>query len=623
MLATGNTMTPYEYESMAKSTNKDTMEMFKIYKPLKYLIYEYGDFSSYILLYNHNLKFAFDPIEFFGWTNYTQSEFINIDGIPHIIALTNTDKGEDKSKVVILSDFRGNILKQFPLPHNFTEIYVGNGNVVFRDKENLYLYSGNLEKLKQIPDITFGAGFFDINGDGDSEYIAYRQNELVVFSPDFDINATFHITQEFAPYPEENGISLLQIGNKNGFVFNTRLFYYLFHYSHNPLAIFKYPFYLLVFLIWTGLLFLILKLNSRRLEKETIRLENIVADRTSELRMKNRELALQKEEIQTQAEKISEQYTHLEKLDQFKESLTHALVHDLKNPLSQIMLKTTNPLVNQSAGKMLQLIMNMLDVEKYEHAGFELNKSVHSLGKILEEVKNGQEVSLNEKNLSLNRHFTDYRVLADKEIVIRIFDNLLSNAIRYSPLNKAIDIYAEPTAGNFLKISLRNYGEPIAADVLPFIFDKYRQFGKTKGIAYRTTGLGLTFCKMAVETHGGKIGVRSNPEEGTDFWFTLPMSSISTENHENHKTAHHVQPKIKLSESDRELLKMVVKQVKEFEMYEISRFHEVLDPLKETSGTTVNDWISLLYGAINIQNTELFDSLIKFAENGQTKNTDR
>lgn len=622
VLATGNTMTTYEYESMEKSTNKDTIEMFKVYKPLKNLVYDYGDFSSYILLYNDSLKFAFDPIEFYGWTNVTKSEFVNIDGIPHIIALTNTEKGDTINKVITLCDLKGNIVKQLPLPDNFTEIYTGNGRIVFTDKGNLFVYSNQLEMIEQIPDITRSAGFFDIDGDQKSEFIAFRDNEMIVLSPDFDLLATLKISQEFAPYPEANGISLLQIGYKPGFIFNTRLFYYLFSYSKNPLAIFKFPFYLLIFSFWLGLLFLILKLHSRRLEKEKKQLEKIVSERTSELQTKNIELAAQKEEIQTQAEKITEQYEHLEKLDQFKESLTHTLVHDLKNPLNQIMLKTTNPLVKLSARKMLQLIMNMLDVERYEHAGFELNKDVHCLGSILDEVKKGQEISMNEKNLELKNHFGDYHVLVDKDILVRIFDNLLSNAIRYSPLNQVIDIFAEPTADHFLKISIRNYGESINQEILPYIFDKYRQFGKNEGRTYRTTGLGLTFCKMAVEAHGGKIGVHSNPEEGTNFWFTIPFISKTDEKNENHNTAHDVQPEIRLSDSDREMLKTAVKQMKEFEIYEISRFHEVLDPIRETSGSAVNDWISLLFSAIYIQNAELFDRLIKLAENGQTKNSD-
>jgi signal transduction histidine kinase len=618
VIASGNTVSPEILELLRNSKDKDTLRFYEI---LKHHVYTYGDFASYILLYNDQLDYAFPPVEYKGWTNYTKSGFIDIDGKRHIVSLTNTTEGDSSKRLITICNFRGEVINHFPHSGQYVAVFSNNDQIVLATGSTLHIYSAQLDLIHELPGITHSAGFFDINGDQESEFIAFRDNEMLVFGSDFQINATFKISQEFAPYPKEIGIGLLQIGDKHSFVFNTRLFYYLFSYSQNPFAIFKYPFYILVFSFWLGMLFLIMKLNSRRLVKEKQLLEEIVSERTAELQSKNLELSAQKEEIQTQAEKISEQYDQLEQLDQFKESLTHALVHDLKNPLSQIMLKTNNPTVNQSAGKMLRLIANMLDVEKYEHAKYELSKGVHSLRSMLEEVRSGQQISLNEKNLTLRCHFNDFQLLADREITIRVFDNLLTNAIRYSPLNSSIDVFADPTANDFIKISLRNYGEPIPKEAQPFIFDKYRQFGKNNSSTYRTTGLGLTFCKMAVEAHGGNIGVRSNPEEGTDFWFTIPFASKADGNNEN--LTHDVQPEIRLSASDREVLKTVVNKIREFEIYEISRFHEVLDPLKETSGTTVNKWISLLYGAIYIQNTDLFDSLIKLAENGQTKNPDR
>ncbi len=326
-------------------------------------------------------------------------------------------------------------------------------------------------------------------------------------------------------------------------------------------------------------------------------------------------LVKQKEEIEAQSEKLNEQNEHLEKLDHFKKSLTHALVHDLKNPLNQIMLKTSNQSVSSAARKMLRLIMNMLDVEKYEHTEFKLSKEHHSLRNVILEVVKGQEISMNEKNMAFRLHFTDYKILADMEVMIRIFDNLLSNAIRYSPLNSSIDVFAEQSEGNVIKIVIRNYGEPIPEQALPFIFDKYRHFGKNERSAHRSTGLGLTFCKMAVVAHGGKIGVNSKPDEGTDFWFTLPFVSKTNDIVEIENIMPDYKSKLLFTETDFELLKQVVKQVKEFEIYEISRFHEVLDPLKETSGNIVNEWISLIFNAINIQNTDEFNRLTKLAEN--------
>jgi signal transduction histidine kinase len=338
------------------------------------------------------------------------------------------------------------------------------------------------------------------------------------------------------------------------------------------------------------------------------------------IQKQNKVLIRQKKKIEAQSEKITEQYGQLEELDHFKESLTHALVHDLKNPLSQIMASDNNPAVINPARKMLRLIMNMLDVEKYENTKFILNKEVHCLRNLLAEVRTGQEIGLKEKNLELRFLFDDFWIQADKEVIIRVLDNLLANAIRFSPLNLSIDILAEQLDDKILQISVINYGEPIPDEVLPYIFDKYRHFGKTDG--KHSTGLGLTFCKMAVEAHGGKIGVSCNSEKGCNFWFTIPSASKTVEFEGINNFTKDENHKLQFSKTDLEALKEVVKQVKEFEIYEISRFHEILDPLKDTSGSVVNEWISLMFGTINVQNIDEFNRLINLAENGQTKDTD-
>lgn len=325
----------------------------------------------------------------------------------------------------------------------------------------------------------------------------------------------------------------------------------------------------------------------------------------------------QKKRIHVQAEEITKQYRRLEKLDQFKESLTHALIHDLKNPLSQVILNTRNQNVSNAARKMLLLISNMLDVEKYETTEFKLNKEQHSLREILEEVATGQEINLMEKNLELHFHFTNYEILADKEVMIRVFDNLLTNAIRYSPLNRSIDVFAEPSGDDTLQISISNYGEPIPEEALPYIFDKYRQFGNSDHSSYRTTGLGLTFCKMAIETHGGKISARNNPEEGCSFRFTIQHTSKIIDVEGNENNVMDFKSKLRLAGADYEVLHEVVIKLKDFKIYEISRFHEVLDPLKETSGSSVNEWISLLFCTIYVQNLDEYNRLINLAENEQ------
>ena len=246
--ATGNTISHEESESLKNSTNKDTLEM---YESVKHLEYSYGDFASYILLYN-KLDFAFKPVEFFGWTNYTKSEFLNINSIPHIIAITNTEKGDKSNKLITVCNLLGEIVKQIPMPYDFTDVFTDNDNIVFYGNKTLYLYSNNLEPKKEIPHITYAGGFFDINHNNKDEFIAFEDNRMVVFSDGFKHKTTFDIAQEFAPSPGQNGISTLQMNGKSCFLYNTRLFYYLFSYSQNHYVFLKYPFYVFIICLLVG-----------------------------------------------------------------------------------------------------------------------------------------------------------------------------------------------------------------------------------------------------------------------------------------------------------------------------------------------------------------------------------
>lgn len=602
VVATANTFTHEQAERFRTSKNADSV---KIYKFVKNITFEYGDFSSYILLYDANLEFAFKPVEFFGWTNFTLSGLFWNDTIPQIIALTNNQSDDTTQRKITLCNLRGDIVKQLPATENYDHLYADRNMFALHFNQNLDIYSSDFKLEKRITGLTFASGFYDITTNTGNEFIAFENNEIIVYSENFDRKTSFSIAQEFAPYPENNSVEILKKDGKSCFLFNTRLFYYLFSYEKNELAILKYPFYIVIFLFWSGILFLLLRFNARRLLKEKQQLEKIVSERTEQLQSKNIELASQKEEIQVQAEEITQQYERLEKLDRFKESLTHALVHDLKNPLSQIMLKTSNPLVNQSARKMHRLITNMLDVEKYENAEFRLNKEIHSLRGMLEEVKAGQQPALGEKNLKLNLNFDDYLVQADKEVMIRVFDNLLSNAIRFSPQNRNIEVFAENSGSDIIHISFKNYGDSIPEEALPFIFDKYWQFEKSDSSSYRTTGLGLTFCKMAVEAHGGNIKVRNEPD-GVVFTFALAgnINPVQTTASENETT------EIVLTVEQKAMLKPFFDCLKEFEVHQVSDILQVLDEIPEDSDN-INLLKQQIRDAAFATNAGLYHQIIK------------
>jgi signal transduction histidine kinase len=138
----------------------------------------------------------------------------------------------------------------------------------------------------------------------------------------------------------------------------------------------------------------------------------------------------------------------------------------------------------------------------------------------------GQVASLAEsKQLSLT---TD--VLAglaplrgDESKIRRTLVNLIGNAIKFTPCGGAIHVEAGRSEnGKSVLFSVKDNGEGIPPEAFERIFEKFGQVDSRKGGRTNGTGLGLTFCKLTIEAHGGKIGVESEPTKGSKFHFTIP-----------------------------------------------------------------------------------------------------
>ena len=111
--------------------------------------------------------------------------------------------------------------------------------------------------------------------------------------------------------------------------------------------------------------------------------------------------------------------------------------------------------------------------------------------------------------------------MCDPEVIGRIVANLLGNALKFTPASGEVRVSAVPSA-NEVKINVADTGPGIPAEYRERIFEKFGQVEGQKEGKKHSTGLGLTFCKLAAEAHGGKIGVDSEVGHGSTFWFTLP-----------------------------------------------------------------------------------------------------
>jgi len=242
--------------------------------------------------------------------------------------------------------------------------------------------------------------------------------------------------------------------------------------------------------------------------------------------------------------KLDESYRHLQQLEHLKDSLTHMMVHDLSNPLTaidgSIQFLKADPLCNVSAEQkdifksassglqeMRIMISNILDVSKMEENKFSLKREEIEPDKFIDELLASVKIlaELNGNKLEKQVSSDVPRVFADREILKRIIVNLVMNAFRYSSPNSKIEIKAGvDKAGKNVVFSVSDNGYGIPKEHRERIFDKFVQLEDKKVKARAGKGLGLTFCKMAVEAHGGKIWVESELGKGSTFSFSCPVS---------------------------------------------------------------------------------------------------
>ena len=333
--------------------------------------------------------------------------------------------------------------------------------------------------------------------------------------------------------------------------------------------------------------------------------------RQNQLRKKANQLLSQKNaEISTQKEEIEQQNQKLVELDRFKEQMTGMIVHDLKNPLNTVLHATDRQAdlalqrAHQASQRMLQMVMNMLDVQKFSDTQIQLKPENRNVSQLFAEAIDQVRFDAEVKNI---RFVTDPNALAthaDPELTSRVLMNLLSNAVKYSPQNSQIYLTAAKAKDGKVKIAVRDEGTGIPKDQQQKVFERFGQADARKG----STGLGLTFCKLVVEAHGGQIGVDSEFGKGSTFWFTLPEGKLQEELEKPMKT-----PKaspISLSQAEKTQLEPLLVQLREVEVYQASQIDGLLRDFDFSGSEGLTHWKAELDQAVFACNEMEYERLL-------------
>ncbi|MBL7960679.1 HAMP domain-containing histidine kinase, partial [bacterium] len=184
--------------------------------------------------------------------------------------------------------------------------------------------------------------------------------------------------------------------------------------------------------------------------------------------------------------------------------------------------------MDESSSVIQNMITDILDISRMEENKVKLRKEPFHILEILDANLNEMAYTMQKNGISgqLNVDNDVPMISADKDMIHRVVANLLHNAVKHSVKGGKINLIAkyEPE-GTRLHVTVKDNGEGIAPQYTEKIFEKFAQADLKKLGLKTDRGLGLTFCKLAVEAHGGKIWVESKVGEGSEFKFYLPGAS--------------------------------------------------------------------------------------------------
>lgn len=295
------------------------------------------------------------------------------------------------------------------------------------------------------------------------------------------------------------------------------------------------------------------ELESTEKEKEIYRLRNVDLERANyEILQQQETLQQQASAIESANQRLRDQNEALESLNREKNEFLGVVAHDLKNPLSSILMigkllrsdKLAYEEVQDHAGYleeltqgMFELISDLLDINAIELGRVNINADNFELATITQSLLDGYRERARKKNITIhfNNAAPDSTIYADSNRTRQIIDNLISNAVKFSFNGKRIwtQIKASPPRPDlkddsrrhtaFIRLEVRDEGPGIAADERHKLFQKFAKLSSRPTDGEHSSGLGLSIVKKLTEAMQGRVWCESIPGQGATFIVELPV----------------------------------------------------------------------------------------------------
>ncbi len=233
--------------------------------------------------------------------------------------------------------------------------------------------------------------------------------------------------------------------------------------------------------------------------------------------------------------------------ERLKQEVIAMVSHDLRAPLSSLGItldlilegvagdlnERGHRLVSvgrRSVASLIAIINDLLDIERFESSGFKLDYEDSEPAQMVSDAVNAVLPEAESRKIRVVQDCEDVDLVVDKERLKRVLQNLINNAIKFSPDDKEIKITCKSggngTGGSIsadeAEFRVADHGPGIPEEKRESVFEKFSQVGTGSEGERKGSGLGLAICKTIVEAHGGRIGIDENEGGGSVFWFTCP-----------------------------------------------------------------------------------------------------
>lgn len=231
--------------------------------------------------------------------------------------------------------------------------------------------------------------------------------------------------------------------------------------------------------------------------------------------------------------------TESKQLERLKAEFISIVSHELRTPLTSMQVALSlldNQLVDpasvdgqnmihvatEGVDRLVRLVNDILDLERLESGKLRIKPQQCVLSDLVDAAIDQMQDLANRSNVFIQKAIAPLSIHADPDRLVQVLTNLLSNAIRFSPPNSAIEILAQPASPALVQVSIQDQGRGIPPHQLERIFERFQQVDASDAREKSGTGLGLSICRNIIRQHGGDIWAESTLGQGSTFYFTLP-----------------------------------------------------------------------------------------------------